>query len=52
MLAMQQIWILFLGQEEPLEEEMETHSSILAQENPMDKGAWWATVRAVSRSQT
>ena len=52
MLAMQQIWILFLGQEEPLEEEMETHSSILAQENPMDKGAWRATVRAVSRSQT
>ena len=23
---------------------MATHSSILAWENPMDRGAWWATV--------
>ena len=28
--AMQEIWVLSLGQEEPLEEEMATHSSILA----------------------
>ena len=28
--AMQEIWIWFLGQEDPLEKEMATHSSILA----------------------
>ena len=29
-LAMQEIWVQSLGQEDPLEEEMATHSSILA----------------------
>ena len=29
-----------LGWEDPLEEEMGTHSSILAWKNPMDRGAW------------
>ena len=38
-----QLWPL--GQEDPLEEEMATHPSILDRENPMDRGAWWATVR-------
>ena len=33
-----------LGQEDPLEKEMTTHSSILAWGIPMDRGAWWATV--------
>ena len=28
-----------LGQEDPLEQEMATHSSILAMENSMDRGA-------------
>ena len=28
---------------------MATHSSILARENPMDKGAWRATVYRVAR---
>jgi len=37
-------WVQSLGGEDPLEEEMETHSSILAWKNPMDRGAWWATV--------
>ena len=27
---MQETWVRFLGQEDPLEKEMETHSSILA----------------------
>ena len=31
------------GGEGPLEEEMATHSRIPAWENPMDRGAWWAT---------
>ena len=28
--AMQEIWVISLGQEDPLEKEMATHSSILA----------------------
>ena len=39
-----------LGREDPLEKKMATHSSIL--ENPMDRGAWWATVYRVVKSQT
>ena len=31
---MQETWVRFLGWEDPLEEEMATHSSILAQEIP------------------
>ena len=30
------------GQEDPLEEGMATHSSILTWRIPMDRGAWWA----------
>ena len=37
--AMQETWVRSLGQEDPLEKEMATHSSILV-ENPMDGGAW------------
>ena len=32
-----------------LEQEMGTHSSILAWGNLMDRGAWWATVHGVTR---
>ena len=32
--AMQETWVSSLGQEDPLEEEMATHSSILAWRNP------------------
>ena len=32
--VMQETWVPSLGQEDPLEEEMATHSSILAQEIP------------------
>ena len=38
-----------LGQEDRPEKEMATHSSILARKNPMDRGAWWATVHGVAR---
>ena len=31
---------------------MATHSSILAWRIPMDRGAWWATVHAVTKSRT
>ena len=42
--AMQETLVQFLGQEDPLEEGMATHSSILAQRIPMDRGARQATV--------
>ena len=38
------------GQENPLEKEMVTHSSILAWKNPMDRGAWWAAVHGITNS--
>ena len=38
--AMQDTQVWSLSQEDPLEKEMATHSSILAWENPMDLGAW------------
>jgi len=45
--AMQEMQVRFLGQEDPLEDGMATHASI---ENPLDRGAWWATVHGVSKS--
>ena len=41
-----------LSQEDPLEEGMATHSSILVRKNPMDRGAWRATGHGVAKSQT
>ena len=36
--AMQETWVRFLGQEDPLEKEMAIHSSTLAWKHPMDGG--------------
>ena len=41
-----------LVQEDPLEKEVKTHSSILAWKIPMDRGAWQATAHEVSKSWT
>ena len=41
-----------LGWEDPLEEDMATHSSIVAWRIPMDRGAWRATVHEVTKSWT
>ena len=38
--AMHKTWVLSLGREDPLEEGMVIHSSILAWRIPMDRGAW------------
>ena len=43
-------WVWSLGWEDPLEEGMATHSSIIAWRIPMDRGAWWATVHEVAKS--
>ena len=40
--------VQFLGREDPLEGGMAIHSSSCL-ENPMDRGAWWATVPWVVR---
>ena len=37
--AMRETWVQSLGWEDPLEEGMATHSSILAWRIPMDRGA-------------
>ena len=47
--AMQKTWVQSLGWEDPPEEDMATHSSILAWRIPMDSGAWWATVLGSQR---
>ena len=38
-----------LGQEDPLEKEMATYSSILASEILRTEGSWWATVLQVAK---
>ena len=38
-----------LGWEDPLEEDMATHFSILAWRIPMDREAWQATVQGLKR---
>ena len=50
--AMQDTWVQSLGWGDPLEEGMATLSSILAWRIPIDRGAWWATVHGVAKSQT
>ena len=48
----QETWIRSLGQEDPLEEGMATHSSILAWRIPKDRGVWQAAVHRVAESDT
>ena len=50
--AMKETWVQSLGWEDPLEEEMATHYSILAWRIPMDRGVWQATVHRVANSRT
>ena len=50
--AKQETWVRSLAKEDALEKGRATHSSILAWENPMERGAWWATVHGVAKSQT
>jgi len=50
--ATQETWVRSLGWEDPLEEGMTTHSSILAWRIPMDRGAWWAAAHEVTKSWT
>ena len=47
---MREAWVRSLGWEDPLEEGLATHSSILAWRIPTDKGAWHAAVHGVAKS--
>ena len=48
--AMWETWVPSLGWEDPLEEGMTTHSSILAWRIPWTNGAWQATVHRIAKS--
>ena len=50
--AMQDTQVQSLGWEDTLEKGMASHSSIVSWRIQMDKGAWWATVPALTKSQT
>ena len=50
--AMWETWVQSLGKEDPLEEDMATHSSILAWRIPMDREAWQVTVHGIAKSWT
>ena len=47
---MQETQVQSLGQEDPLEKGMAAQCSCL--DKSMDRGAWWATVHGVAKSQT
>ena len=49
---MQETWVRSLGQEDLLEKEMTTRSSDSCLGNPMDRGAWRATVHGVADGRT
>ena len=49
--AMQEMQVGSLGWEDPLEEGMATHASILVCKNPMDREAWWASVHGVTHTR-
>ena len=49
---MRETWVQSLGWEDPLEEGIATHSSIIDWRIPIDRGAWQATVLEVAKSQT
>ena len=50
--VMWETWVQSLGCEDPLEEGIAIHSSILDWRIPMNRGAWRATVYGVAKSWT
>ena len=45
LLAMWEIWVPFLGQEDPLEKGKAMHPQYSCLEDSMDSGAWQATIQ-------
>ena len=50
--ALWETWVQSLGWENPLEAGMATHAQYSCLENPVDGGAWQATVHGVPKSGT
>ena len=50
--VMQETQVRFLGREDTLEEDMATHSGILAWRIPMDRGACLAIIHGVAKLDT
>ena len=50
--GMQETWVRFLSREDPLEKENGNPLQYSCLENPMDGGAWWATVHGGTKNQT
>ena len=50
--AMRETWVQSLGWEDPPGEGNGNPLQYSCLENPMDRGAWWATVHGVAKSQT
>ena len=50
--AMWETWVQSLGQEDSPGEGNGNPLQYSCLENPMDRGAWWATVYGVTKSQT
>ena len=50
--TMQETWLLFLGQEDPLEEGMATHSSMLSWEIPWTEKPGRLQTMGLQKSQT
>ena len=46
--TMLETWVQSLGQEDPLEKEWQS-TTVFLLENPMGRGAWWATVHGVTK---
>ena len=44
-----EMWVQFLGREDPLEKETLQYSCL---ENSVGRGAWWSIVHGVTKSQT
>jgi len=49
---MQETWVRSLAQEDPLEKRNGNPVQYSCLGNPMDRGAWWATVQGLGKSQT
>ena len=50
MQEIQEMWVWSLGWEDPLDEKISNSLQYCCLENPMDRGAWWATVPGVTES--
>ena len=50
--AIRVTWVETLDREDPLEKLMAIHSLYSCLENPMDRGAWQATIHGVAKGQT